>query len=181
MNPVFAGQHWESSHCGSVEYPHAIMDLMPWFERFEGILRHQRDYNSFLANLRKVFRNGDNVICTFTVSKFGAVRNLRVAVASGDDNVDKTLVSLVRRATRYLTPPNNLPAERGIQIEFWMAGSDLYFWSQLDKSTASKKIEVVDYLGSKREHPWKRLSGTEVLRDRFRAVDGMNKALVVDR
>ncbi|CAN5430371.1 hypothetical protein BH10CYA1_BH10CYA1_36820 [soil metagenome] len=133
---------------------HAIFDLSPWFDNFEGSLRKQNIFPRIVANLTSQLDQGENVSCNFKVDKNGELRDLELKASSNDSQLDAQLLSLIQ-STTFSKIPNNLPTERGITVEFWKAGGKIHFWSRLDKATNSAKFELVDYLGAQVEHPWK--------------------------
>jgi hypothetical protein len=133
---------------------HAMFDLSPWFNGFEDSLRKQTKFSHFIGCLTDQLGQNQNISCKFKVNKNGEPKDLKIGSSSASSLLDAQLISLIQSAD-FSKVPNNLPMERGIEIEFWKADEKIYWWSRLDKATSSAKYELVDYLGAQEEHPWK--------------------------
>lgn len=144
---VFAGHHNYASflsYTSEVEHK-ATLDLSPWFDDFEQTLRTQPHYHKFVSAIAESFKQNENVLCTFTVERDGIARNLSVLENSSSKAVDRELISLIQ-TIHFSNIPNNLPSERGVEIEFWKADGKVYMWSRLNRATCNEKISLVDYV-----------------------------------
>jgi hypothetical protein len=177
FHQAHAGQHIETSTDVNIESSmnHAIYDLGPWFDKFEAELQKKKNYKTFISSLANAFKQDENIICKFSVTKDGNVRSPHISSSSSNKDLDHTLIELIEE-TRLSKVPNNVPVMRGMQIEFWKAENKIFLWSQLDKETYSKSFKIKDYLSASDEHPWKTLSQSTAP-NRFRGVDGYKPAI----
>lgn len=88
-------------------------NIKPWCAYLKEKIRAGEGYSAFdKLRVRKL------ITCAFVLGQKGGIVNLKVIRSSGNVDLDKAALDIVRLAAPLKIPPNNLPYEERVAVEF---------------------------------------------------------------
>jgi hypothetical protein len=128
-----AGYHTEKSSCGPGPADLSFVELYPWYDALLQRIKEQVDYQNTTEELIKHWGPHENVVCSFGIKLNGDIEDLRIQEASSSQILDQRVLKLIRDSIPFADPPNHLPYQRGIIIEFFRRDQDIRASIVLDK------------------------------------------------
>jgi TonB C terminal len=141
------------------------MDIKPWLLSLSKELENRQGFAELSECLLKELKQNQMVECTFLISKNGTVSDLKIHNSSGSPIIDRLVSNYILESAPYVEPPDNIPCERGVLVEFYKVRhlkyqhglvTEISPLARLNPDTREKHFSFEQYLAADSEHPWRK-------------------------
>jgi hypothetical protein len=96
-----------------------MVEALPWLKDVNSKFISNDSFKKIRKSLMANLKESENLICFYDLNKKGQVKHIRIGVSSGNSNIDKETLALVKHVTKKLPiPPNNFASNKGLLVEF---------------------------------------------------------------
>ncbi len=99
---------------------HLINQLRPWFDEVSQKIKCQRKFGDVEKSAVKCLAKDETLLCTFSLSDNCNIVQLKLAKPSTSTELNSRICELIRGLSPLSYPPNSLPIEGGVFVEFFV-------------------------------------------------------------